>query len=292
MRAFVIGNAALDETFSVADFPAPGASIFGTMLSQDLGGKGLNQAVTMARAGLACRFAAAVGHDARGEEIARRLEAEPLEAHLTALDGVASDLSMILMTGRGENAVITTREAASAVTPAMAQAALEGAAAGDLLVMQGNLGAEATRAALLRARERGMKSVVNPSPLQPFFADLWPLVDIVFVNEGEAAAFGGTDALLEAGPREVVLTRGARGAALITRQGRIDVPAEPCAVIDTTGAGDCFMAVTLASAAQRGGTLDARALAHGASAAALTVSRAGTVGAFPDRAEMARILAT
>ena len=53
MKAFVIGNAALDETVSVDDFPRPGASIFGQALSQDLGGKGVNQAVAMARTGLA-----------------------------------------------------------------------------------------------------------------------------------------------------------------------------------------------------------------------------------------------
>ena len=290
MKAVVIGNAALDETLSIADFPAPGASIFGAVLARDAGGKGLNQAVALARAGLACRFAGVVGRDARGAEIARLLSGEPLEARLVTVEGVASDLSIILMTEGGENAVITTRNAAAAFTPDMARAALEGAAPGDLLVMQGNMSAEATRAALAHARALGMGSAVNPSPMQAYFADIWPLVDCVFVNEGEAAAFGGTEALLAAGPREVVMTRGARGASLIRVEGRVDVPAHPCEVVDTTGAGDCFMAVALASAARRGTRLDTQALAHAARAAALTVARAGALTALPDRAEMARIL--
>ena len=117
MKAFVIGNAALDETVSVDDFPRPGASIFGQALSQDLGGKGVNQAVAMARTGLACHLIAAVGQDARGREIAARLAAEPVMAQLIALPGVATDNSIILMAGHGENAVITTRAAAGAMTP-------------------------------------------------------------------------------------------------------------------------------------------------------------------------------
>ncbi|MFD0982623.1 PfkB family carbohydrate kinase [Tropicimonas aquimaris] len=292
MKAFVIGNVALDETLSIVDFPRPGASIFGAALSHDLGGKGANQAIAMARTGLACRFSGAVGRDGRGQEIARRLEAEALEARLVEIDGTATDFSIILMAEQGENAVITTREAAAAMTPEMARGALDGAQAGDLLVMQGNLGAETTRAALAEARARGMRTALNPSPLQPYFADLWPLVDSAFVNEGEAEALGGVEAILAAGVTDVVLTLGGQGAALIRQDGRIDVPAEPCTVVDTTGAGDCFMAVALASAALRGCPLDARALGHAARAAAHTVARAGTVSAFPDRAEMARFLAT
>jgi len=291
MKAFVIGNAALDETVSVADFPRPGASIFGQALSQDLGGKGVNQAVAIARTGLACHLVAAVGEDARGREIAARLAAEPVMAQLIALPGIATDNSIILMAGHGENAVITTRAAAGAMTPDHATAALARAVPGDLLVLQGNLGADTTGAALREARARGMRTALNPSPLQDYVADLWPLVDCAFVNEDEAAALGGDARLLSQGVAEVVLTLGARGATLVRPGARIDVPAAPCAVVDTTGAGDCFMAVALASAMLRGVALDARALRHAARAAAWTVGRAGTVSAFPDTGAMRAILA-
>ena len=291
MKAFVIGNAALDETVSVEDFPRPGASIFGRALSQDLGGKGVNQAVAIARTGLACHLVAAVGQDARGREIAARLAAEPVMAQLIALPGLATDNSIILMAGHGENAVITARAAAGAMTPDHATAALARAVPGDLLVLQGNLGADTTGAALREARARGMRTALNPSPLQDYVADLWPLVDCAFVNEDEAAALGGDARLLSQGVAEVVLTLGARGATLVRDGARIDVPAAPCAVVDTTGAGDCFMAVALASAALRGVALDARALRHAAQAAAWTVGRAGTVSAFPDTAAMGAILA-
>jgi ribokinase len=208
------------------------------------------------------------------------------------LHGIATDISVILVARSGENAVITTRAAAAALTAAHADRALASARPGDLVVMQGNLDERTTRDTLKSAKARGLRTAMNPSPMQSFAGSLLDLVDSVFVNEGEARMLGGVEAIMSAGAGEVVLTLGSRGAALIRHGGRVDVAAHPCSVVDTTGAGDCFMGVALASAALRGVNLDAAALRHGARAAAYTVARAGTVSAFPDRAIMRDILAS
>jgi len=290
MRTFVIGNVALDETLTVADLPTRGASIHGQAAKIDLGGKGANQAILLGRAGLDCRLCAAVGDDSRAEDIRSRLAVEPIALDLQLVAGVASDLSIILRTQTGDNAIITTNAAAMGLTVAAACASFAAAVPGDLLVMQGNLSAEATLAAFRAAKAIGMKTALNPSPLRPFFAGLWPLVDMTFLNESEAAALGGTSALAAAGVSRIVLTLGPAGAELITPAASVTVPAQPCAVVDTTGAGDCFMATALASSALRGVPMDARALHHAAAAASITVSRPGTGTAFPTRAELTTIL--
>ncbi len=290
MGAFVIGNVALDEAVTVEALPTFGASIHGLAGKIDLGGKGANQAIMLGRSGLPCHLCAAVGEDSRADDIRSRLAAEPLEADLVRVPGVASDFSIILRARSGDNAIITTNAAASGLTPVCACAALAHAEPGDLLVLQGNLSAETTVAALRQARLLGMHTALNPSPLRPFFGDLWQLVDVAFVNESEAAALGGTDALVAAGVPQVVLTLGAMGARLVSATQDVLVPALPCEVVDTTGAGDCFMATALASAALRGVALDPRALRHATAAAAITVSRPGTRAAFPTREELAEIL--
>jgi ribokinase len=137
-----------------------------------------------------------------------------------------------------------------------------------------------------------MRTAFNPSPVRGFFAELWPFVDVVFLNEGEAASCGGVDRLLALGVGRVALTLGGRGARLVSGAGDESVAAAQAEIVDTTGAGDCFMATALASAALRGVELDARALAHGAQAAARTVARPGTMRAFPTAAEMTAILAS
>src|SRR4051812_17795310 len=59
-------------------------------------------------------------------------------------------------------------------------------------------------------------------------------------------------ALLDAGPRVVLLTRGADGATVVTASGDEDVPAPPTRVVDTIGAGDAFGAGFLAWWRSRG----------------------------------------
>jgi Sugar kinases, ribokinase family len=91
---------------------------------------------------------------------------------------------------------------------------------------------------------------------------------------------------LDAGAKLVVLTRGAEGATGYTRGFKTSVPSERVTVVDTVGAGDTFDAGILASfkmqdlltkekiAALTEDQVN-KALALGAKAAAVTVSRAG-----------------
>lgn len=297
MRAFVIGNVALDETYSISALPEPGVSIFGAQASRDLGGKGCNQAIVMARCGVATTLAAMIGSDDRAATIREALAEEPVTADLITANGVASDLSIILTTPDGENSVITTRAAAAAFTPERVARSLATAEAGDLLVLQGNLSKAATIAALELARQTSMLTAFNPSPLQPWFSTLWPLVDIAFLNQSEVRALTGEtgDAagqrLVQQGVCTVVLTLGGEGSMLMTADMTCKVPAAPVPVIDTTGAGDCFMGTALASALLRQSTIDERALRQAARASAITVSRLGTRSAFPTTEEMKEILA-
>lgn len=298
MHAYVIGNVAMDETILVDRWPAAGASIFGRQGSSDLGGKGANQAIVMARCGLPTSLVAPVGDDSRATTISERLAAEPVQSRLVQLAGRATDFSIILTTPDGENAIVTTTEAAENLGAEDALAALAQAEAGDMAVFQGNLNEATTEALLREARCRGMATAFNPSPLRPSFPALWPLVDIAFLNEGEARALTGVEGEAAAavlhgrGVGEVVLTLG-QGGALLSRSGdvAIRVPAISTSTVDTTGAGDTFMGVALASSLLRGTRVDELALGHAAQGSALTVSRKGTTSAFPTIEEMSAILA-
>lgn len=298
MRAFVIGNAAIDETISVDGLPEPGVSILGRIASRDLGGKGTNQAVVMARGGLETTLVSATGDDFRSAMIREQLAEEPLVARLSSVAGISTDFSIVLTTPDGENSNVTTTEAAEALPLEAALAALDDAASGDFLVMQGNLEAEATEALFRTGRELGMVTAFNPSPLRPYFERLWPFIDIAFLNESESLSLAGdtgrkaADALHARGIRQVVLTAGTNGAMLSTAGGEcVHVPAIKAKAVDTTGAGDTFMGAALASAALRGGMLDERAIVHATAASALTVARRGTRRAFPSRDELAEIFA-
>lgn len=298
MRAYVIGNVTIDETIIVDALPTSGASILGEVGAHDLGGKGTNQAVVMARCGLPTTLVAPVGNDARAAAIRQRLQNELLVTELVELDGKSSDTSIIFRLPDGENAIVTTTDAAQNLSSADVAVKLHAAEPGDLAILQGNLSHQATREILEQAKGLQMVTAFNPSPLRPYFSDLWALVDIVFLNQGEALALTGASGnaaayhLLERGVRDVVLTLGREGAILANGQEIIAVPAQPSVVVDTTGAGDTFMSVALASSARRHCRLDRLAIEHAVRGAAITVSRRGTHSAFPTASELEALLAS
>jgi fructokinase len=117
--------------------------------------------------------------------------------------------------------------------------------------------------------------------------------DIVKFSDEDLAWFGleGDEETLARhwlhhGAKLVVVTRGAQGAAGYTASHKVTVPSEKVTVVDTVGAGDTFDAGVLASlkmqnlltkdqVANLSQDQIANALALGAKAAAVTVSRAG-----------------
>ncbi|EJC83888.1 sugar kinase, ribokinase [Rhizobium leguminosarum bv. trifolii WSM2297] len=296
MRAYIVGNIAIDETIAVSDLPVIGASILGNPGGSDLGGKGTNQAVVMARCGVPTTLVAPVGRDVRADAIRRCLAEEPLQSELIEIEDASSDVSIIFRLPRGENAIVTTTESAQSLCLSQVRRILSTAGPGDLMMLQGNLSDRTTRDILEHARAIGMVTAFNPSPVRSYFSDLWALIDIAFLNKGEAQTLTGTtgrdaaEYLLSRGLREVVLTLGGDGAMLVNQRDSIEVPARACHVVDTTGAGDTFMAVALASCALRGQRLDRPAIEHAAAAAAITVSRHGTTKAFPTILELEAIL--
>lgn len=284
MRVYVTGNIAVDETWSITDIPTKGSSIHGHKMSQDIGGKGANQAILLSRSGVETVLIAAVGNDSNGHWIREKMRAESLRLLPDLLFPCHSDTSIILTSADGDNAIITTTVAADSLgLPDMTQA-LSDAVAGDVLLQQGNFSLEKTRSLFELAKSRKMTTVFNPSPVKPGFAQLWPLVDIAVMNQHEAAL------LKPSGIKMLVVTHGSQGAWLTTLDNQRFCPATPATVVDSTGAGDTFLAVMLASALLRTNQIDELALTHASKAAAITISRPGTFSAFPKAAELNALL--
>jgi fructokinase len=60
------------------------------------------------------------------------------------------------------------------------------------------------------------------------------------------------EALLQRGPRLVIITLGANGALLLTAKHRVEIPSLPVRPVDTTGAGDAFIGAVLYTLVQQG----------------------------------------
>jgi fructokinase len=160
-----------------------------------------------------------------------------------------------------------------------------------------------TYEALMRREHKSRVMMLDPNIRPDFIPDkpahiarlkrMLAMADIVKLSDEDLAWFGETGSPDEAashwlnqGPKLIVVTHGARGANAYSRHGKMSVPARKVDIVDTVGAGDTFNAGILASL-DNSGLLSKEAVAalseqsirqaleFAASAAAVTVSRAG-----------------
>jgi ribokinase len=299
VTVLVVGNCTVDLSFAVPRFPQAGETVLAQEKHVDLGGKGANQALVAHRFGAAVRLAAPIGTDADGDWAVARLAATGLDTGAILRCAAPTDQSILYVTPDGENMIVSSHAAAASATPAWAEAAVTGlqadAAAATLLV-QGNLPEETTRAALAAARGLGMRTMLNPAPIQYGYDRLFPLADIAIVNAVEARTLGrrddpveGARAIRDGGVPVVIVTLGSRGALVLDGDGERAFPAPKVTAVDTVGAGDTFCGALVACLDR--GIAMASAVAVAVQAAALTVTRKGTQSSFPDAGEAAALIA-
>ena len=290
----VIGNAAVDSVIRVERLPQPGETIVALGASEDLGGKGANQAIVAARCGALVRLVSPIGEDALGKRIRLSLAREGVQTDGVTTSPHGTDRCVITVDSHGENTILSLVEAARNFDP-VAETPIESwITPGDLVVMQGNLRPNVTRACLALARSKGAMTVLNPSPTYAAQDYDWTLVDLVLVNRGEAIELAGGEAegaareLCKKGAGAVVLTLGADGAALFSADDSFRVATPQVVAVDAVGAGDVFCGVLIAANALGRNWRDA--LAAAAEAASISVTRKGVLASFPSREELADIL--
>lgn len=290
----VIGNAAVDSVIRVDRFPRPGETIVALGTSEDLGGKGANQAIAAARCGADVRLVAAIGDDAAGNRIRSSLAGEGVLTDALAISSYGTDRCVIAVDTRGENMILSLIDAARNFDPISETPIGSWIKPDDFVVMQGNLSAAVTRDCLALAKAKGAATILNPSPTYPAREYDWALVDLVVLNRGEAGelAAGEADdaarALCMKGAGAAVLTLGPDGAAFFSADDAFRVSAPEVAALDAVGAGDVFCGVLVAAKSLGRGSREA--LAAAMEAASISVTRRGVLGSFPSRQEMANIL--
>jgi ribokinase len=289
-RVVVIGSINMDVVATAVRPPAVGETILGSGLRFVPGGKGANQAVAASRLKAPTSLVGRVGRDAFGDSLLAFLGSEQiaLEA-VTQLPEVATGTALIVVGDDGDNTIVVVPGANHALTKADADAvAIDG---DDVVVVQFELPLDVTYAALSRARRNGARTVLNPAPAQEVPAELLRLADFVVVNETELAFFSpGTDvdaglqALQQRPDQVVVATLGAEGAKTLIGTQVVHVQGRPVPVVDTTGAGDCFVGALAAALCSWADTDEAVHFAN--LAASLAVQRFGAGTGMPALADV------
>lgn len=251
------------------------------------GGSAANTACWLRAAGVEATLVARAGADVLGEWAVRQL-------HDAGIRGVVVDAErptgtvVVLVGPDGERTMVPDPGANAALSPADVDAV---GLAADHLHVSGYALFGAARAAALHALDRARAlgrtvsvGAASAGPLRDVGAEAvldWVGAALLIANRDEATVLtGATDParaarLIARRTGEAVVTLGADGALWSDGDEVIDAPAEPVAVIDTTGAGDAFAAGYLA-ARGRSDPFGALSAGHRLAAAAC-----GVVGGRP-----------
>lgn len=287
----VVGSVNMDLVVTAPTLPAPGETVLGHAFTMVPGGKGGNQAIAAARAGARCAFVGAVGQDAFAPALRDSLAAAGVDlARLRAVPG-PSGVALIAVDDAAENIIVVAPGANGELSRLDAQdeAVVAGA---DVLLCQLEIQLPVVAQAAAAAQAAGTTVVLNAAPARALPADLLAAVDLLVVNQGEAATVAGCGgspaelltALLARVPR-VVMTLGPQGAAYADRDGlRLDVDAPRVVAVDTTAAGDAFTGALAVALAEHRPIESAMRWACAAGAAC--ASRPGAATALPTRQEI------
>ena len=196
-KALIVGSINVDKVYEVEHIVRPGETISSRGYRTAWGGKGLNQAVALCRAGAGTALAGCIGEAEYASLLALCAETGLDAAHVRVSDR-PSGHAVIQVDGSGQNCIIVEPGANADIRPEAFDAVFADFGAGDVLLTQNEI---AHMPDVLRAgRERGMTVALNPSP---FTEDIlsFPLecVDVFLVNETEGEARAGKDARRAAG---------------------------------------------------------------------------------------------
>lgn len=268
-----------DVIVEAPSLPRIDQTLTGTGVRYAFGGKGGNQAAAAARAGAEVYMAAAVGSDDLAMTLRAALDAAGVRCSGVQTHPGPSGMSAAILLPEGAYGAVIVSGANLLLRPEAVRFPRDCAA----LLLQSEITEAANLSLARRAREAGLRTILNAAPARRVEPELLGLIDVLVVNRGEAAdLLGRPEAGLDAaraaedlaamGPHAVIVTMGGDGL-VITHQGRLTLqPAPRVKVISTHGAGDAFIGA-LAAEWARGSDLDSAA-AFGQTAAALHVSTA------------------
>lgn len=290
----VVGAHAQGLLLHVDSIPAEGQSVLAWGYEEPMdGGKATNQAVAVARLGVPVRLVTVVGNDERGRRAIGYFEEVGVDVSFSVVVDGATDVGFVLLPPNAIPAIATAMERSAQLDAPLVRrraSAIDGASS---VVCQLEAPPEAALEAFRIARDRHVRTILNPSPVVPVPLELFELCDVLVPNEHEAAALVGREAPVaelaaevqeRLGVPAVVVTAGAAGA-YVAAGGQVQhVPTRAAEAVDTTGAGDAFLAALAVRLRAEDDLADAAAYA--VRAATIKVERPGTMPSFATAVEV------
>ncbi len=295
----VVGSINMDLVSTVPRAPSPGETVFGSDFQMYSGGKGANQAVTVARLGYPAILLGKVGQDIFGSQLLEILKGAGVDTVEVERTRGSSGTASIVVDSRGENRIIVTPAANLQVTPAYVESKRHILQQAGMVLTQLEVPLATVRRLAQLCEELHVPLMLDPSPAQPLDAATLSNVSWFTPNRTETSFYvndsddtnAAIEKLFSLGVCNIILKRGSAGALIASGDGyRFPVASFSVDVIDTTAAGDSFNGA-FAVAYLRGRSLKDCGR-YAAAAAAISVTRKGAQSSLPTREEVDQFLET
>ncbi len=293
MSIVVVGSVNLDMFFRTDKLPDPGETVVATSVQKSYGGKGANQAVTVARLGGKAVMVCRVGQDSAGKELFDNFKRSGVYTKYVIHDpDFSSGTAFVIVDSHGENSIVIHPGANMKLSVADLDMTIDEIRNAGLVVAQLEIPVATVERAAEISKENKIPFILNPAPApSEDISSILKNVDVLCPNKTEAEALTGQkilnveDAkkagaiLLKSGVKNVVLTLGSTGALYVSKDTKQLFPSPRVTVRDTTGAGDAFVG-SFAFSLCSGSTIP-ESVKFANVSAAISITKDGTQAGLP-----------
>ncbi len=250
----VFGSLNIDMVMRMKHLPRPAETVLCPSYDLVSGGKGGNQAVAASKGGGDVKLFGKIGDDEFGRLLMNNLRQTNIDLVGVILDKKsATGCAAICVDDKGENMITVASGANASLKEKEVPDFLLGE--GTTLLLQMETNAEENWKLIRRAKKFGAKVILNLAPVFNVPEDILSLVDVIVMNQVEAATLGLHLGYEVISPTIVsrrmaatygnicVVTLGGEGAIASSPHEIWNIKAMDIRPVDTTAAGDAFVGI-------------------------------------------------
>lgn len=294
MKIAIVGSMNMDMILHADRIPLKGETIHGTSLEYQPGGKGANQAASIAKLGGDVTMFSCVGDDAAGGQLIDNLKACGVNTeYIETLENVPTGQAVITV-GEADNSIIIIAGANDHVSIPYVEKHKNEILAADIIVLQNEIPEETILHTIRMCHKEDKIIVWNPAPARKVGSEIIDMVTYITPNEHEVGIIWEKrkeeiEGLQKQYREKLIVTQGEKGVSVSVDGKQVTtIPALQGQVVDTTGAGDTLNGAFCVGIAE--GMDEIHALEFANIAAGLSVRKCGAQKGMPCRQEVLEIM--